>query len=1132
MVYLDNKKDPQEVWIPRNDGNGYIHTGSSHSYQEGYEDGIEYQKSLLSSTTFTENGEYERENGWSAITVNVEPSLEEINVVISADTTTITPSSGYYGIAEATIDASGYAQENYDSGFDDGFNDGYSSGSSEGYESGYTEGYQSGSTDGYESGYTSGQTDGYDSGYTSGYTSGHTDGIDEQKALLTTTALTENGSYQRENGWSGVTVNVDTASTYNSGYTSGYTDGYDSGYTSGNTDGFDSGYTSGETHQKSLLGTTAFTINGSYSAENGYSAITVNVPTGETYNIEQNKPFTATSNGNYMITPSSASTSVNETYNDSTYTISINFNGYPQEGNFSVLDIKDYSNLANGYINVYYLNGFPFSQSVGWSGGTIFTEARTATLLRLRITSANENFGWEKCSDYLEAYDAMSAVSLNVNVDTASTYQSGYTSGYTDGYDSGSTDGFNSGYTSGTTDGYASGYTDGYDSGSTDGYQSGYTVGTNDVISTFSSATITENGQYGDSAHPLSSITVNVPQSGSTEKEIIICTSGGCWFVTNVPLNNGDTIEIEHCTFGKYGAVQFYHQQFISGNLGEELRIGQNEQEYIYIKYFDSSDSLTIPLPQTGTCFDDNTIVFSPTAFTIDGQVIGTYNGGGSDNGELIIFANDEYGGDGIYDQTAKIGKITIYDSNGDVKATLEPRLDEFYVPYFKYVEQDIDIYASGNTAPFYEEIFIDPTYQSGYTDGQNSIISTFTAMTATTNGVYGSSANPLSSITVNVPQSGSSAEFGELYCLYCDNDCEFGFAYSENSELISIDHIVFSALPLSDFEIGYDGDLDGYNYKIGRMEWTDEGNGYYHFSGTWETYYNTYHTSVSPSRPISNFPNMHFFNWKIYATKTYTVDSDDLTISNGGGATTHTSNLNIFGNKYYLRSVDVNNQYCNWVPAIDSNGNACLNMGNEYKYPIQGNCYPVYRKLVNGEYVYKIVLGAPENPIPLSAITITANTAITVSDGGYSAITVNIPQVSTDLNKLIDRSITSIDIPNGVTTIGIYAFGYCDSLTAVTIPNTVTSIGTSAFYSCSHLTSIVIPSGVTSIGNTAFRYCTNLNTIYIYAPTAPTLSSTSTSAQFNGVSSTGTVHYPQGSDYSSWQSARGISGWTFVGDL
>ena len=67
-----------------------------------------------------------------------------------------------------------------------------------------------------------------------------------------------------------------------------------------------------------------------------------------------------------------------------------------------------------------------------------------------------------------------------------------------------------------------------------------------------------------------------------------------------------------------------------------------------------------------------------------------------------------------------------------------------------------------------------------------------------------------------------------------------------------------------------------------------------------------------------------------------------------------------------------------------------------------------------------------------------------------------------------------SVDIPaeiDGlpVTTIGDYAFEYCDSLTSVTIPNGVTRIGEYAFESCYSLTSIKIGTGITSIGAYAF---------------------------------------------------------------
>lgn len=61
--------------------------------------------------------------------------------------------------------------------------------------------------------------------------------------------------------------------------------------------------------------------------------------------------------------------------------------------------------------------------------------------------------------------------------------------------------------------------------------------------------------------------------------------------------------------------------------------------------------------------------------------------------------------------------------------------------------------------------------------------------------------------------------------------------------------------------------------------------------------------------------------------------------------------------------------------------------------------------------------------------------------------------------------SLTSIEMPNSVTTIGNFAFLSCTGLTNITIPNSVTSIGSGALHNCSSLTSITIPNSVTSIG-------------------------------------------------------------------
>ena len=66
----------------------------------------------------------------------------------------------------------------------------------------------------------------------------------------------------------------------------------------------------------------------------------------------------------------------------------------------------------------------------------------------------------------------------------------------------------------------------------------------------------------------------------------------------------------------------------------------------------------------------------------------------------------------------------------------------------------------------------------------------------------------------------------------------------------------------------------------------------------------------------------------------------------------------------------------------------------------------------------------------------------------------------------------TSITIKDGTLGIAENAFHNCTSLTSVTIPNSVTSIGESAFKGCSGLTSVDIPNSVTSIGFEVFDGC------------------------------------------------------------
>lgn len=77
-------------------------------------------------------------------------------------------------------------------------------------------------------------------------------------------------------------------------------------------------------------------------------------------------------------------------------------------------------------------------------------------------------------------------------------------------------------------------------------------------------------------------------------------------------------------------------------------------------------------------------------------------------------------------------------------------------------------------------------------------------------------------------------------------------------------------------------------------------------------------------------------------------------------------------------------------------------------------------------------------------------------------------------------RCLTSITIPDSVTSIGNAAFGGCGSLTSITIPDSMTAIGGWTFQGCESLTSVTIPDSVTSIDDGAFSDCSSLASVTI----------------------------------------------------
>ena len=204
-------------------------------------------------------------------------------------------------------------------------------------------------------------------------------------------------------------------------------------------------------------------------------------------------------------------------------------------------------------------------------------------------------------------------------------------------------------------------------------------------------------------------------------------------------------------------------------------------------------------------------------------------------------------------------------------------------------------------------------------------------------------------------------------------------------------------------------------------------------------------------------------------------------------------------------------NTFLVWATSTDPNTMEIVSIDPTYSFEVSQDSPRAYYALFNsttstsqtvGDLIYTFY-----NEAKLASVTDTTSTSVPSGDFTIPSV-VSSGENSYKLYSIGNNAfqscgeLTSITIPEGVTSIGGFAFYGCSKLQTVNFEenSNLVSIGSQAFYNCSSLASIAIPEGVTSIGYSAFQNCSDLTSL--------TLPSTLTSIGSNAFQNCNNLNY------------------------
>lgn len=1074
MIYIENNLEKQDVFIPRNDGStcyvspydkgyqdgyqdgiedcgdcpiqqkevvltattetispdqGYAGMDSvfvdarqlalekyNEGYHEGEEDGAEEQKDKLASTAFTENGIYRREDGWNEVEVSVGDIpcvLEEKSAIVTANTQTVLPSSGYEGMSAVEIDATDF---------------------------GYTQ-----------------------------YISGWGDGINNQKSKLSGDTFTENGDYLRADGWSAVTVDVrpqlETKNIVLTAATECITKTPDTMYI-----GFAVPKWARENGINTGIKTdSATTIRVKYIGRGQQSdrvAGIIQYFDGANWDW---RFFDSPGMGKTRYYRC-GSKSINDSTTGQSFTEAGVLYDYTMEKDTL------YDNI-NGVVVFELTGAtIPTNYNIWVDVGSIWLEELTIEKgegVVFHGTAYDDGEGtiglYDSVSDsvftlysgssgtlvtYTAVYDGIGEVC----VDATNICQTYYSEGYQDGQaecppcpeiESGVTYGLESGFT-GATITPSSGYDGMAEVTITDNgygqekYDEGFTDGQTDILSGLTDTTITQNGIYSNPSG-WSGVTVAVPQTGSScnlQQKAITLESGDTspWAVT--PDAGYDGMSGVTITDNGYGQEK-YEEGYQDGSIAScNLQtktvvltaltecIYPDTSGYEYYLGFESPSWAIKNLIDTGvypTQTSTARIKYKGRGVRSD-RIVGSIDGyqGCNDNSDYRVFDAIGLTVDvGSARRTVySISSITETDVIYDItfgNAYVYDNINETYL--LQNGTQNVNTgytYTVDVGSFWFKELIIEDngvTLFNGTPREENGVA-----------GIYDSVSN--SFFTLFSGSTGSTVMHAEpvgytglaSVCVDASHICTACTCNLEQKS-VTLTAATETIVPSQ----GYDG-MDEVSIDA---------------SGLCQNYYNSGYTEGEASA-LSGLTDTTFTRNGTYTNPSgWSGVTVDVKVSSRF-ITYRTNNGNVADIEDV---VNPNNNNIKWFHAKNANGEDCHILGNMY--------------LGNYGYIF-----FDDDIVEVGGLWIS-------SASSNSIIEVTIPNGVEKIERICGNSpITTITLPNSLEEIGFNAFYASMSLTSLTIPSGVTTIGEAAFADCTSLPTIVIPDSVTDIGVSAFQNC------------------------------------------------------------